>query len=203
MQDAERLRYVEDNQVRLQGLRYAPYGAMIVLMSLLNAFVGSPESFFDFNLLRDGSLLGLMLAATLLSVRAGSRYERRFGRVVRPGRRGSSVGRPGLVILLVLALGMFLAPPVKEDLGGVGSSVLSGLLLVSVVLLLPWSDRSRFTFHWPILTALGLLASLLPLLGVVPVPNPALGPLPVGLVLFIGSLLDHLLLVRSLGSDDQ
>lgn len=203
MQDAERSRYVEDNQVRLQGLRYAPYGAMIVLMCLLSASTGRPEGFFDVNLLRDGSLLGLMLAATVLSVRAGSWYERRFGRVVRPGRRGSSVRRPGLVILLVLALGVFLTPSAKEDLGGVGLGVLSGLLLVSVVLLLPWSDRSRFTFHWPILTALGLLASLLPLLGVIPTTDPSLAPLPVGLVLFVGSLLDHLLLVRTLGSDDQ
>ena len=198
MQDAERLRYVEENQVRLQGLRYAPYGAIIVLMSLLNASVGSPESFFDFNLLRDGSLLGLMLAATLLSVRAGSWYERRFGRLGGLGRRGSSIGRPGLVILLVLALGVFLTPSVKEDLGGVGLSVVSGLLLVGVVLLLPWSDRSRFTLHWPILTALGLLVSLLPLLGVVPAPDPALAPLPLGLVLLTGGLFDHLLLMRTL-----
>ena len=203
MQDAERLRYVEDNQVRLQGLRYAPYGAMIVLMCLPNAFFGRPESFFDFNLLRDSSLLGLMLAATLLSVRAGFWYERRFGRVVGSGRRGSSVGRPGLVILLVLALGVFLTPSVKEDLGGVGLSVISGLLLAGVVLLLPWSDRSRFTLHWPILTALGLLVSLLPLLGVVPAADPSLAPLPLGLVLLAGGLFDHLLLMRTLRPDGE
>lgn len=55
VQDAERLRYVEDNQARLQGLRYTPYGAAMVLTCVLNASFDSPESFFDVDLARDRS----------------------------------------------------------------------------------------------------------------------------------------------------
>lgn len=199
VQDLERVRYVTANYERLQGLKVAPLGLMLLALAPLtllrfDALGIAPErqEAFLAVLLFFGGMVGIMVA-TGVGLVVGHRYERLYGKARRrPLRRRTIV----LVVVGIVAFEIgylayvTLQPPVYPL-----------YLLLGLAGIVFWWPERRFRAHYLLVAAAFVVAGLLSALGVLPGSYVAQFGLLLALAGFsclLVSVLDHRLLVKTM-----
>ena len=196
MEDVERVRYVTRNFEQLQGLRYAPYGLAMVLFGFMSFLWFAPSSgFFDVRLVDDLVFAGLLVVAMVLHHQVSVYYGRRFGHVRR--RSWGEKTRLTFVFWIVIAA-VFVLSFFRDWFGQIGLSLLAGAAVAAFVLGDLWVERHRLTAYWAFLAVLAVGVCFLPVFGVFEGRAFPLVAVSLGGILLLGSLLDHLLLVRTL-----
>ena len=137
----------------------------------------------------------LLVLAMILHHYIGLYYDRRFGQV---RRRYREKGRLTSVFWVVVA-GVFFLSFFRGWFGQVELGVLAGAAVAAFALGDLWVERHRLTVHWAVLAVLAVGVCLLPVFGVFSGEAFPLIMVPLGAILLLGALLDHLLLVRTLG----
>ena len=205
MRSLERIRYVTGNYERLQGLRAAVMGVMLVLLGgglSIGLLAGFPGSQVFQALFRVTGVI-LVILMILLPVWVGAYYERRFGQARSRWKGLSRYEVMGMLLVLafvygLLAANQFYGEGAEQFLSSVAPGVYFGGLLVYEW----WPKRSRLTAYWPVLAA--VVAGSSPLLSLVGQISGWQLLLPMiailGVASIIGGLLDHLLLVRTMKS---
>lgn len=205
MRDLERVRYVAANYGHLQGLRKTPLGLFVWLLAMAGALALAWEPEGDavvpapYNYAVTLLIVALFVGALALHGHIRVYYERRYGSV-RPGPRVPARRQVlyGVIVLAVL-----------------NSAPLFIFLLGAAMLFAYWPER-RFQAHYVALGALLMGYGLVFLVGLVValtlVPGLRdvffglhfLGRLitlsALGLYFFAGGVLDHLLLVCTMGA---
>ena len=206
LEDLERVRYVAANYGHLQGLRKAPVGLFVWLLAAAGAFglAWQPEG--DAAVVPAAYvyavalfIVALFVGALALYGRIRVYYERRYGSV-RPRPRVPTRRKVlyGTIVLAVL-----------------NSAPLFILLLGAAMLFAYWPER-RFQAHYVVLGALLVAYGLVFLAGLALALTLAPGLMDVflgmhflgrlitlgalGLYFVAGGVLDHLLLVRTMGA---
>ena len=200
MQDLKRMRGVVTHYRELQGLRMLPWCLWIIAFSAVNPIMGLPQGHLDFQCL---IVMPGTLIAWGLSKLIGDYYDRAFGHV--KGLAQRSPIREALLTITVL--GVTYAALIIDSLQRFPISLV--MLIVAGAYLAQWWRSERLFPHRAALAAVLVLLSLAPLTGI-----PAEGhwfslagsfllPIVLGTALSIGSLLDHIALVRLLKSLPQ
>jgi len=196
VEDAERVRFVTRNFEQLQGLRYVPYALILVLLGVSSYLWIEPASgIFEFRPVGDLLPAGLIVLALVSHHYASVYYERRFGLVRRRFWHTNSrlANLSWIVIAVVFVLSFF-----GRWFGPVGSSLLAGAAIVAFILGDLWIERHRLTAYWSVLAVAVVGVCLLPAFGIFEGDAFALIAVPLGFILFLGLLLNHLLLARTL-----
>ena len=181
----ERLRYVSARYDQLQGLRFVPIGFVLVVFS-----VGLMVGFGVWMQV----LLGASVVAALVGVPlAGRMYRARFGEARPRGRE-----RPAVALTVGAVVGLSVSWLSNLEL----PISLPGLAVGALTAAYAWRWRQFMRAHL-VVAALLVLGSVLPLGqltgdAVHPLSDQVLA-LVIGVWLIVAGLLDHRLLVRTLG----
>jgi hypothetical protein len=191
MDDLAQIRRVTDNYVFWQGLRWVPFGVLLLLQALVLAWPGARPLAEWWT---DGLLLALLLVCWLAYRWIDGWYARTFGQV--SAIRGRHRGRDAVKWLLVYpALGVSLVvdalvrPPLLVSGAVWGAAVLAY-----------WASTGRGRTHYLWAAMLLVACTFLPLLDIVDrgAPMVALLLAVVGAVYVVGGMLDHCELARLL-----
>ncbi len=195
MQNLQRIRAIAAHYRSLQGLRMLPWFLWILLFGAVNPALGLPQGRLDYQLLL---IVPGLVVPWAVSRWIGAYYDRAFGQIEGlPPRNRALEALAGVTFVVVAFLG-FLADSLQR-----WPVSLFGLVM-AVAMFVQWWRSGRFLTHYLVTAALLAAISMLPLFGI-----PASGhwytllggfafPIMLGLVLSLGSVLGHILLVRSL-----
>ncbi len=158
MQDSLRIQFLVTSFPYLQGLTAVPYGLALALAAVWANSLSRRAGVTDVL-----TISAAVVALLLIAWRISHHYERAFGRAVAlPQAR-----RIDLLTSLggaVLALGAFwLDVTVNLPLSFIG--LVCALALLTVFLRGAWLATGRYLLYYPLLSAAGILISVLPALG--------------------------------------
>jgi len=197
MRDLKRIRFVAENYAALQGLKFVPIGLLFYFVAFRDSgFSWAPSMLQPGNQTLTLPLFALMIALYWL---VGVYYRRSFGRVasVQSTDRAMLGGVVGVICVFAV---YFLAAWVDAYLEPPVSFV---MLAVGALLVAQWWVTGRFRSHYLVVTAVVAGIGLLPLFGVLEVTalSGTVGSgIIVGTALITVGILDHLFLVRSMGT---
>ena len=199
VRDLERIKYVTKNFERLQGLKYTPFVVAFVFWGFALWFwFEEPNGFFDLQPLRTGVLFLVCFVPWFFVGPIERYYENRFG-LVRQRRRKTS-GWGALLLTIVVVASFVVGSPAafRDDVGQPVLGVIAGLFAATFILYDWWPKRGWLTVYWPALAILAFGVCSLPLAGVLVGEAFPLLIVPLGVIFFVGSVMDHLLLVSTL-----
>jgi hypothetical protein len=201
--DLTQIRFVTANYPQLQGLRLVPFGIALLLATPLYA---------GWHFTQSGILLALWLVPVAVGCvlwwLVGQSYTRTFGQV-QPLSRPTAPWHERAIVWGLLLAGLFLGQQVSS--ARLWLALMTLALLASVLFSLRRSASLSLRRHWLIIsTVLATinLALLLPLPLLQPDAWPtrtlfAIWVASIGLGMLLGGLLDHRLLLRTLGAPTQ
>lgn len=192
MQELQRVQYITVHFRHLQGLRILPWFLWMIAFSAVNPLLGLPQGRLDYQLV----ILVLGLPAAWLSARwIGDSYDRRFGLV--RGLQDSEQRLSQTLITTAFCAILFIAFIVDSMARW---PVNLAALTVSAFYLVGWWSTGRIRHHYLVIAALFVVSStVLPLITMQwPLVGDFALPIVIGLLFTIGSLMDHLMLVRAL-----
>jgi len=200
MEDLKRMRVITAHYRSLQGLRMLPWFLWVLALGAVNPAMGLPQGRLDYQCLL---IVPGLAVPWMLSRLIGNYYDRVFGRVEGLPPRNRPVEVLAGVVFVVMAYIAF----VIDSLQWLPVSMVG--LIMAAAFFAQWWRSGRFLVHALALAALLMVLSLLPLAGI-----PADGhwtrlfggfivPIVLGVVLSIGSVFDHIALVRNLKALSQ
>jgi hypothetical protein len=185
MQDLRRVRYVTENYINLQGLRWVIWGIICLLVAAEDAGLLPTIVLF---------LIGIPIGLALFAW-SGYYYSNTYGRVQEPGNAQSELLRMGVFFATALAsflIDRTLHPPI----------FIAPLVLAAGLLVMHWQIGRPYRWHYLVL-ALLVAAANIALYWADPAPGSPLlraGAVLwtfVGLTFIVSGFFDHLLLVHT------
>jgi hypothetical protein len=185
MQELRRVRYVTENYINLQGLRWVAWGLLCLAVAAEDAGLLPTILLF---------LVGIPIGLALFAW-SGYYYSNTYGRVQEPGNAQSELLRMG--VFIATALTSFLIdrtfhPPIY----------IAPLVLAAGLLLMHWQIGRPYRWHYLVLAVLVAVADIA-LYWVDPAPGSPLlraGAVLwtfIGLTFIVSGFFDHLLLVQA------
>lgn len=200
MEDLNRMRVIAAHYRSLQGLRMLPWFLWLLVIGAVNPAMGIPQGRLDYQCLL---VVPGLAVPFVLSKLIGDYYDRQFGRVEGlPSRTRPVDALAGFLFIVIAYIGFVIdtAEWLPISVGG---------LVWAAAFVFGWWKAGRFPPHMLVLAIVLVVLSLLPLAGI-----PADGhwtdllggfvhSIVLGTVLSVGSVLNHIILVRNLKALSQ
>jgi len=200
MEDLNRIRTVAAHYRSLQGLRVLPWFLWLLLISAVNPIIGLPQGRLDYQCLL---VIPGIAVPWVLSKWIGDYYDRTFGRVEGLPPRNRPVEMLTTILFMVIAyIGFVIDTAEWLPISVVGLIMAAGFAV-------GWWKAGRFPVHMLVLAVVLVALSVLPLAGIPAAHHWTdlfggfVNSIVLGIITSIGSVLNHIVLVRNLKALSQ